>query len=158
LIEYNDLILVEKIMRHSLLAVLTISALLITSNHLCFAQTNPVNPSPMKQVQAAKLEKLKKQVEKIGIGTKITVIRLDEREFYGSVSNLEADGFQIDEVDLKQTVSFKYIELKKVRKGYGGKNYAVGKRVKPGRSLLYGVAIFGTLFVILGIALSDKDF
>ncbi|MBA4123630.1 MAG: hypothetical protein H0X72_14350 [Acidobacteria bacterium] len=112
----------------------------------------------MKQVQTAKLEELKKQVEKIGLGKKITVIRLDEREFYGSVSNIEADGFQIDEVDLKQTVDFKYTELKKVRKGYGGKNYAVGKRVKPGRGWLYGVAIFGTLFVILGIALSDKDF
>ncbi|MDQ3713741.1 MAG: hypothetical protein M3388_16185 [Acidobacteriota bacterium] len=112
----------------------------------------------MKQVQAAKIEQLKKQVEKIGIGRKITVIRLDEREFYGSVSNIEADGFQIDEVDLNQTVGFKYTELKKVRKGYGGKNYAVGKRVKPGRGLLYGAALLGGLFLILGIALSDKDF
>jgi len=145
-------------MQHPLLAILASLALLITSSNLCFAQTNPANTSQMKQVQAAKLEQLKKQVEKIGIGRKITVIRLDEREFYGSVSNLEADGFQMDEVDLKQTISFKYTELKKVRKGYGGKNYAVGKRVKPGRGLLYGLAIFGTLFVILGVALSDKDF
>jgi len=145
-------------MQHSPLTILAFLALLITSNHFCFAQANSADPSQMKQVQAAKMEQLKKQVEKIGIGRKITVIRLDEREFYGSVSNLEADGFQIDEVDLKQTVDFKYNELKKVRKGYGGKNYAVGKRVKPGRGLLYGVAIFGTLFVILGIALSDKDF
>ncbi len=100
-------------MRHSLLAILASLALLITSNHLCFAQTNPANSSQMQQVQAAALEKLKKQVEKIGLGKKITVIRLDEREFYGSVSNIEADGFKIDEVDLKQTVDFKYNELKK---------------------------------------------
>ncbi len=145
-------------MQRSLLAVLASLALLLTSNHLCFAQTNPANSSQMKQVQAAKIEQLKKQVEKIGIGRKITVIRLDEREFYGSVSNIEADGFQIDEVDLNQTVGFKYTELKKVRKGYGGKNYAVGKRVKPGRGLLYGAALLGGLFLILGIALSDKDF
>ncbi len=145
-------------MRRSLLAILASLALLVTSNYLCFAQTNPANPSQMKQVQAAKVEQLKKQVEKIGIGRKITVIRLDEREFYGSVSNIEADGFQIDEVDLKQTVDFKYNELKKVRKGYGGKNYAVGKRVNPRRSFLIGAAIVGALFLILGIALSDKDF
>ena len=112
----------------------------------------------MQEVQAAALEKLKKEVEKIGIGNKITVIRLDKQEFYGSVTKIEADGFQIDEVDLKQALSFKFTDLKDVRKGYGGKNYAVGKRVKPGKSLLYGVAIIGTLFVILGIALSDKDF
>ncbi len=145
-------------MRHSLLAILASLALLIASNHLCFAQTNPANSSQMQQVQAAAIEKLKKQVEKIGIGRKITVIRLDEREFYGSVSNIEADGFQIDEVDLKQTVGFKYNELKKVRKGYGGKNYAVGKRVNPRRSFLVGAALLGGLFLILGIALSDKDF
>lgn len=141
-------------MKHSLLAILASLALLITSNHLCFAQTNP---SQMKQVQAAALEKLKKEVEEIGIGKKITVIRLDEREFYGSVNNIEADGFQIDEVDIKQPLSFKYTELKKVRSGYGGKGYG-GKRVKSGRGWLYGAAIFGTLFVILAVGLSDKDF
>jgi len=145
-------------MRHSLLAILASLTLLVTSNHLCFAQTNPANPTQMKQVQAAAIEKFKQQVEKIGIGRNITVIRIDEREFYGSVSNIEADGFQIDEVDLKQTVSFKYNELKKVRKGYGGKNYAVGKRVNPRRSFLIGAAIVGGLVLILGIALSDKDF
>ncbi len=145
-------------MQHSLLAILASLALLITSNHLCFAQTNPANPSQMKQVQAAEKEKLKKQVEKIGLDKKITVIRLDEREFYGSVSHIEADGFQIDEVDLKQTVSFKYIELKKVRKGYGGKNYAVGKRVNPRRSLIWSAAFLGGLALILGIIFSDKDF
>jgi hypothetical protein len=139
-------------MQHSLLATLASLALLITSNHLCFAQTNPANPSQMKQVQAAALEKLKKQVEKIGIGKKVTVTRLDEREFYGSVSNIEADGFQIDEVDSNQTVGFKYTELKKVGKGYGG------KRISTRKSLLVGAALLGGLFLILGIALSDKDF
>ncbi len=140
------------------LAVLASLALLITSNHLCFAQTNPANSSPMKQVQAAKLEKLKKQVEKIGIGGKITVIRLDERDFYGRVSNIEADGFHIEEVDLKQTLTFKYTEVKKIKTGDGEKNLITGRRVNPKKGWLYGVAIFGTLFVILGIALSDKDF
>ena len=145
-------------MRHLLLAILASLAILITNNHLCFAQTNPANSSQMKQVQAAKLEQLKKQVEKIGIGRKITVIRLDEREFYGSISSIEADGFQIDEVDLKQTVSFKYTELKKVRKDYGGKNYAVGKRVNKRRSLIITAAFIGGLALLLGIGLSDKDF
>ncbi|MDQ3087242.1 MAG: hypothetical protein M3Q78_01445, partial [Acidobacteriota bacterium] len=62
-------------MQHSLLAILASLALLMTSNHLCFAQTNPPNPPSMQQVRAAALEKLKKEVEKIGIGKKITVIR-----------------------------------------------------------------------------------
>jgi hypothetical protein len=144
-------------MQNSFLAVLAFLTLLISNNHLCFAQINPTNPSQRKQIQAAEKEKLKNQVEKIGIGRKITAIRLDEREFYGSVTNMDADGFQIDEVDLNQIIVFKYNELKKVKKGYGGKGYG-GQRIPTRRSLLVGGAILGGLFLILGIALSDKDF
>ena len=145
-------------MRHSFLAILAFAAILITSNHLCFAQTNPADSSQMKQIQTAAKEKLKKQVEKIGVGGKITVIRLDKRDFYGTVSSIEANGFQIVEVDLKQTLSFKYNELKKIKSGDGERNLLSGKRVNPKKGWLYGIAIFGTLFVILAIGLSNKNF
>lgn len=145
-------------MRHTLLATLAFWAILSTSNHLCFAQTNPVNSSQAKQVKAAKLEKLKKQVEKIGVGGKITVIRLDERDFYGKVSNIEADSFQIEEVDLKQALTFKYAEVKKIKTGDGERNLITGRRANPKKGWLYGIAIFGTLAVILAVGLSDKDF
>lgn len=143
-------------MQNTIPAILAFLAILITSNQLCFAQTNSTNQSQKKKTDT--IEKLKKQVEKIGIGGKITVIRVDQRDFYGSVSNIEADGFQMIEVDLKQTVSFKYTEIKKIKKGDGEKNLITGKRVNPRRGWLYGLAIFGTLFVILAVGLSDKDF
>jgi hypothetical protein len=147
-------------MRHSFLAVLIIFVILVTGNHLCFAQTDAANSSQKKQVQSAAKERLKKQVDKIGIGGKITVIRLDERKFYGSVSGIEDDNFQIQDVDSKQTLDFKYAELKKVKKGDGERNLLTGKRANPSarRGWLYGAAIFGTLFVLLAIGLSDKDF
>ena len=146
-------------MRHSFLAVLSALAILITSNQICFAQTKSADSS-QQQVQTAAKEKLKKEVEKIGIGGKITVVRLDERKFYGSVNSIEADGFQITEVDSKQTTDFKYAELKKVRKGDGERNLLTGKRNNPSakRGLLIGAAIFGTLFVLLAVGLSDKNF
>lgn len=143
-------------MQNTIPAILAFLAILITSNQLCFAQTNSTNQSQKKKTDT--IEKLKKQVEKIGIGGKITVIRVDQRDFYGSVSNIEADGFQMIEVDLKQTVSFKYTEIKKIKTGDGEKNLITGKRVNPRRGWLYGLAIFGTLFVILAVGLSDKDF
>ncbi len=147
--------LYSKIMRQTLLSTLVTLAILITNNHLCFAQTNPANSSQTTQVKTAKLEKLKKRVEKIGVGGEITVIRLDERDFYGKVSNLEADGFQIDEVDLKQTIDFKYTEIKKIKTGEGGKSLITGKRANHKNGWVFGVAIFGTLFVLLGVALSN---
>lgn len=143
-------------MKQTLLAILAFLSILITSNHLFFAQTVPVDTSQKEKVQAAAKVKLKKKVEKIGIGGKITVITLDERDFYGSVSSIEADGFQIVKVDSKQTADFKFTELKKIFKGDGEKNPFLGKRVNPQKGWLYGLAIFGTLFVILGIALTQE--
>ena len=145
-------------MRNTFSATLAFLAVLITGNHLCFAQTNSTNSSQTKQIKTAKLEKLKKQVEKIGVGGKITVIRLDERDFYGKVSNIEADGFEIEEIDLKQTLAFKYSEVKKIKTGDGEKNLISGKRFNPKKSWLYGIVIFGALAVVLAIGLSDKDF
>ncbi len=145
-------------MRQTFLATLAFFTILIASNQLSFAQTAPPNPLQRKEVKAAKLEKLKKQVNRIGIGGKITVIRLDEQDFYGRVSNIEAEGFQIEEIDLKQTLAFKYTEIKKIKTGDGEKNLITGRRVNPKKGWLYGIAIFGTLAVILGVALSDKDF
>lgn len=147
-------------MRRSFLSVFTILTLLIIGNRVCFAQTNPANSPSKKEIQTAAKEKLRKKVEKIGIGGKITVIRLDEKDFYGKITAIEADGFQIDDVDSAQTIDFKYAELKKVKKGDGERNLLTGKRNNPSakRGLLYGALIFGTLFVLLGIGLSDKDF
>lgn len=145
-------------MRNSLLAILASLAIFITSNHLCFAQTNPANPNQTKQVQGNKAEKLKKRVEKIGVGGKITAVKLDGRDFYGSVSNIEPDGFQMVEVDSKQTLGFKYTELKKIHEGDGERNLITGKRNNPRRGWLYVAAIAGTLAVILAVGLSDKDF
>ena len=88
-------------MKHSPLTILAVSAILITSNHLCFAQNNPTNSPQNKQLKA--IEKLKKKVENIGVGGKITVIKLNGQKFYGSVLSIETDGFEIVEVDSKQT-------------------------------------------------------
>ncbi len=145
-------------MRHSLLVIWVTLAILIASNQLCFAQTNPASSNQSKQTNGNKAEKLKKQVEKIGVGGKITAVRLDGRDFYGKVSNIESDGFQMVEVDSKQTISFKYAELKKIHKGDGERNLITGKRNNPRRGWLYAAAIFGTLGVLLAVGLSDKDF
>ncbi len=132
-------------MRRSCLAILVSLALLVTTNHLCFAQTNPVNQS----------QNIKNQIEKIGIGEDATIIRNDKREFYGTIKSIEADGFQLYEVDLKQILIFKYSDATKIKKGYGSKGKG-GKRYAGHRGLIVAAALLGGLFTILIIALS-KD-
>jgi hypothetical protein len=141
-------------MRRTFLAILACLTILISSNNFCLAQANSAGSSQ----KNTKLEKLKKQVEKIGVGGKITVIRLDKNDFYGTVTNIEPDSFQIKEIDLKQTLTFKYTEVKKIKTGDGQKNLITGKRKNPKKGWLIGVAIFGTLAAVLAVALSDDDF
>src|SRR5262245_65206649 len=69
----------------------------------------------------SQVQKVKDQVQKIGIGEDVTVILLTGKEYYGSITEIEPDSFKIAEVDLKQKMAFDYKDVKKVRKGYGGR-------------------------------------
>ncbi len=145
-------------MKNTIFASLTLIALIFSSNYLCFAQISPTNQSQTTSIKKPKQDKIKEKVEKIGIGGKITVFRSDKKKFYGKVTSLDDEGFQILEVDLKTTIDFKYSEISKITTGDGEKNLITGKRANPKKGWLYGLAIFGALFVILAVALSDKEF
>ena len=96
-----------------------------------------VQSAPQASTQLAQqAEQVKREVEKIGIARKITVILKTGAEYYGSVARIDNSTFRIAEVDLRQEMTFEYLEVKKVRRDYGGKNYISGKRPNPlwGRS------------------------
>jgi hypothetical protein len=122
-----------------------LTAVLIASIGLCsnvFAQAKPT-------------ETTKQKVESIGVGNKITVIALDGKEYYGKITRIDADGFQIYEVDLKHSMDFRFGELQDVKKGYGGKGYG-GKRIRHSarNGLIFGVALIGgaILFTLIGLS------
>jgi len=114
-------------------------ALVLGNNLPAFCQS-PQNIPP--QVQ-----KVKNQVQKIGIAEDTTVILLTGKEYYGAISKIEPDSFEIAEVDLKQRMAFDYKEVKKVRKGYGGRTFG-GKRVNPRASRIAGIAVVGGLIAL----------
>jgi hypothetical protein len=94
-------------------------------------------------------EKVKREVEKIGIARKITVILKTGAEYYGSVAQIDDTTFRIAEVDLRQEMTFEYLAVKKVRLDYGGKNYVSGKRPNP----LWGkIALAGLLGGLITLA------
>lgn len=114
-------------------------ALVLADNAPAFCQSPQNIPS---QVQ-----KVKDKVQKIGIAEDITVILLTGKEYYGAIRKIEPDSFEIAEVDLKQVMAFDYKDIKKVRKGYGGRGFA-GKRVNP-RNKWIALGVVG--FLIIGI-------
>jgi len=127
-----------KLFRYFQIATITF-ALALGNNTPAFCQSSQNVPS---QVQ-----KVKDQVQKVGILEDVTVILLTGKEYYGSISKIETDRFEIAEVDLKQRMEFDYKDVKKVRKGYGGRGFG-GKRVNPRHNLIAGISVVGLLFGI----------
>jgi hypothetical protein len=130
----------------------------VANSGLCLAQVKPAKTPNSKTVLSKQERKIKDKVQNIGYGGKITVIKVDKQKFYGKVTRIEDKGFSIREVDLKVEMTFDYADVKKIHKGDGEKHLITGKRNNPQKGWLYGLAIFGTLAVILGITLNDKDF
>jgi hypothetical protein len=123
-------------------------ALILGINARAFCQAPQHIPS---QVQ-----KVKDRVQKLGIAEDVTVILLGGREYYGAISKMGPDSFEIAEVDLKQRMTFNYKDVKKVRKGYGRQSIVTGKRVNPRSNLIAFIAVAGFLLIGIPILLATQ--
>ncbi|HZF40992.1 MAG TPA: hypothetical protein VE715_19370 [Blastocatellia bacterium] len=122
-------------------------ALIFANSAPAYCRSPQNNPPPASLVQ-----QVKDQVRKIGLGEDVTVILFSGVEYYGSISKIEPDSFEIAEVDLRQMVAISYADVKKMEKGYGEMNSS-GKREKPpnvkppsSRSFwIFAIASMGTM-------------
>lgn len=136
---------------------LTIVALVVLVTVACAHTTRAQGPVPNSTATptaqpaalSAKALEMRKKVEKISVGGRITIIRFDGIEHYGTVRKLNFDSVEIAEVDIKQVVVDSYSDVKKVRKGYGGLNLLSGKRPNPAWGLVAAAAIFVPLVIAL---------
>ena len=106
-------------------------ALIFANNAPAYCQSPQNNPA-----SSSRIQKVKDQLQKIGVGEGVTVILFSGLEYYGAIGRIEPDSFEIDEIDLRQTVTIAYTDVKKVEKGYGRMNSSTGKRQKRSRSKL----------------------
>jgi hypothetical protein len=119
-------------------------ALALGNNATAFCQYPQNIPS--------RVQKVKDQVQKIGIDEDVTVILLAGKEYYGSITEIEPDSFKIAEVDLKQRMTFDYKDVKKVRKGYGRQNPFNGKRWNPRVGKIAVIALSAWLIILVVLA------
>src|SRR6185295_17828295 len=96
--------------------------------------------------------KIKSAVDKIGVHGDITVVRSDDRWFYGTVEQVDASSFTIYEIEQKQRINFSFDQVKNVYKGYGaGQTLARdihGHRIPPRRHKI-GLIIAGAAAAVL---------
>ncbi|MCA1615858.1 MAG: hypothetical protein LC800_17510 [Acidobacteria bacterium] len=148
-------------MRRTHLTLLLALSLLLTQTRPALAQAQPadgggaaVKSEPTKQQKAAdkRVEKLKRVVNKVGVGRRITVFLKNGEDLHGTVSRVGAEDFDVAEVDLKQLITVRYEFTEKVREGYGNVNLFTGKRTSPRKGT--DIALLGgILFVAIGLPL-----
>src|SRR5262247_1655680 len=100
-------------------------ALIFANSAAVYCQSPQNSPASERQIQT-----VKDYVQKIGQGKDVTVIMFSGVEYYGAISKIEEDNFEVAEVDLKQMVAISYADVYIVEKGYGKMNSYTGTRRK----------------------------
>src|SRR5215510_7384941 len=122
-------------------------ALIFANSAAVYCQSPQNSPASERQIQT-----VKDYVQKIGQGKDVTVILFSGVEYYGAISKIEEDSFEIAEVDLKQMVTIAYADAKKVEKGYGQMNSSTGKREKPQKSHSMMIFFIAGVGAMVGLA------
>lgn len=131
--------------------LLVFCILFLICSILVSAQTPTEAAKNQKAKSEAQIQKIKKQIEKIGRGNDITIITTDNKYYYGSILNIEDDLVFINDVDRNDTAEIKYNTIKKVRKNYGVNRDLNGRRIPPKKNLR-GILI-GTAAIAIPIIL-----
>jgi hypothetical protein len=105
-------------------------------------------------------EKIKRTVNKVGVGQRITVFLKNGDTMHGTLAQVGEDDFQISEVDRRQTFTVRYDEVKKAREGFGGINLLTGQRTSHRRGTRIAVtaaAFAGVILLPIILVAASKD-
>jgi small nuclear ribonucleoprotein (snRNP)-like protein len=129
--------------KHIFLALLIAASLLVLCTRPVSCQTTQIDEQA---------QKIKRYIEKYGLSEKVSVRLKNGEELYGTILQINDEDFTISEVDVKQTITIQYKNVKKVWKGYGGK-LITGKRQNPRKSIWIGLGVLGGLIALVALSI-----
>ncbi|MEQ1606348.1 MAG: hypothetical protein ABL999_15915 [Pyrinomonadaceae bacterium] len=139
-------------MKRTFFSAMAAFAVFITANQLAFSQ---VSVAPVSNKDTKRIEKVKRDLEDIGVGNTITVSRIDNRDFFGRVKSIGAADFEVVETDSKVTQIFKYVDIKNVRSG-DGQIMAMGTRKNRRHRWIIPIVFVGGLIALTAIGLKER--
>lgn len=122
-------------------------ALIFANSAPAYCQSPQNSPASTPRIQT-----VKDYVQKIGQGKDVTVIMFSGVEYYGAISKIEPDGFEIAEVDLRQMVAISYADVYIVEKNYGQMNSSTGTRQKGLKSRSFWIFVAVSVAATVGFA------
>lgn len=109
-------------------------------------------PNPSKGTEA-----VKSKIASLAPHSQISVIPQIGSEEFGEVLSSNEVEFTLHDVDLNKDVTFKYSDVRKVRKGYGGYNSLRGKHTDRKKGLIITVCVLGAIGAVIAAAASARD-
>jgi hypothetical protein len=117
--------------------------------------------APGNAQQAAPLTKhgaaVKKTVEQLPPRAKITVVREQAENVYGSVVSAGEESFRLYDVDRNAEVTLPYDGVKKIKRGYGGYNSIQGRHTSRRTRTIVVLAVAAALGGLIAAVVVAKD-
>jgi hypothetical protein len=108
-------------------------------------------------VLTKKAQEVKRVADTLTPQSRISVIpNLGDEEF-GQFLSSDQETFTFHHVDLKTDVTFRYADVRKLKRGYAGYNYANGRHVDRRREIVAIVAVVAALGGLLAALASAKN-
>jgi hypothetical protein len=95
---------------------------------------------------------VKHKVEALAPDAPVNVIPVQAEEEYGRFVSSDEQGFTFYDVDRKTNVTMRYLDVKKVKEGYGGYNSVRGRHTDHTRALVVTLIVVGVLGGVIGAA------
>jgi hypothetical protein len=120
---------------------LIVLLLILGVTTITIAQTTP----PFLDKDAARI---REKIEDLGVGHRLTIKMKNGDYYHGTISKIDAAGFEMAEVDLAQVVKFQYAEIKSLYGSYGEKN-VFGKRPNPKTGIFVFAGVMAGLITVV---------
>lgn len=100
---------------------------------------------------------IKRKADTLSPHSPISVVPIHGEEEYGNFVSRDAEEFTFYDVDRKTEVTLKYVDVRKIKDGYGGYNSVRGRHTDRTKTIIVVVAVAGALGTLIGAAASAKN-
>jgi hypothetical protein len=98
---------------------------------------------------STRAQKIKTEVGAFSPGDKMSVIRQDGPEEFGTLASSGSEEFVLDDIDIKRQVHLRYEDVRKIRRGYGRYNFVAKRHTDAHKSMIVGIVVIGVLIGLI---------
>lgn len=119
-----------------------------------FAVSATAQQAPPLSKKAAAIQR---KVASLPLHSPVSVIKMRGGEEFGELLSLDREGFTFRDIDLKVDVTLQYNEVRKVKRGYGGYNFARGRHVDRTKNFVVAAVVVAAIGALIGALAVAKN-